>query len=68
MLLPLLLSLGAAATATARDIHICLVPDTQNLANQVDNAVVLPKTTCQVDPIRGACIGAHCEKSPAWQK
>ena len=59
-----LLLLFGAATAAARDIHICLVPDTQNLANQEDNAVVSPSTTCQVDPIRGACIGSNCEKSP----
>lgn len=48
----------------AREITICLIPDTQNQANAEDSRVLLPRTTCQVDPKRGSCIGEHCAKSP----
>lgn len=53
-----------AGTAEARDITICLVPDTQNLANQWDGGLVMPDKTCQVDPQKGSCAGAACQKSP----
>ncbi len=62
------LFLFLAGSAEARDITLCLVPDTQNLANQEDGAVVMPATTCQVDPLKGSCIGANCEKSPYCTK
>jgi hypothetical protein len=60
----LLVCLLAAGSAAAQDIHICLVPDTQNQAGATDSAVVLPDSTCRVDPIKGSCVGASCEKSP----
>ena len=59
-----LLFLIVAGTAVARDITICLVPDTQNLADQEDGGVVMPASTCQVDPQKGSCAGANCQKSP----
>ena len=62
--LRVLVLLLAASAAHARDITICLVPDTQNLANQWDAGVVMPATTCKVDPLKGSCVGAACEKSP----
>ncbi len=40
------------------------MPDTQNLANQWDAGVVSPATSCGVDPLKGSCAGAACEKSP----
>jgi len=58
------LFLIVAGTSAARDIHICLVPDTQNQAGATDSAVVLPDSTCRVDPAKGSCTGKYCEKSP----
>jgi len=55
-------SVGGAASGNlnARDVHLCLVPDTQNAASQSD--FDSEPTPCGVTP--GFCTGASCTSSP----